>query len=557
MDRSEVMPAALSAGANLKHGLLAALLISFALNLLMLALPLYSMQVYDRVLASGHVETLLLLSGIGIFALMVLGAFEAVRTSILTRLATRFEAQLTGPVVDAALRRGVSGAQGLRDLATVRQLLAGPALTALFDAPWLPLALIASAMLHPLLALFGVVSALLLVGLAMLNTFTTRTVQSQAGQTQLQAQAMAEAIGRNADAVRSMGMTRAFHAQIGRLQAEALSSQQQMAERGGFVMGLTRVVRLTVQGGIMGLGAWLVIHNELSPGGMMAASILLGKALAPVEQMVGVGRSIGVGRDSWARLKSLLAGVPDQARTSLPIPLGRLSLEGVTVRTHDGRPLLRGVSFKIEPGDCLAVVGASGAGKSTLCRVLAGLSIPDGGSIRLDGATLDQYPRDELGRSLGYLPQEPMLFAATVAANIGRMQPDALPEEIVAAARLAGAHEMILRLPQGYDTRLADGGAPLSGGQRQLLGLARALFGRPRLVILDEPNANLDTQGDAALMSALAGLKEAAVTTVIVSHRPYALQRADHVLVMEDGAIKRFGPREQVMAALVRPARAA
>jgi ABC-type protease/lipase transport system fused ATPase/permease subunit len=219
-----------------------------------------------------------------------------------------------------------------------------------------------------------------------------------------------------------------------------------------------------------------------------------------------------------------------------------VSLDGVTLRAPDGRPLLRNVGFAVSAGDCLAIVGASGAGKSTLCRVLTGLALPDAGTARLDGATLDQYPQDELGRAVGYLPQEPMLFAATVAQNIARMQQDAPADAIVAAARLAGAHDMILRLPQGYDTRLSEGGAPLSGGQRQLLGLARALYGQPRLVVLDEPNANLDTAGDAALMTALAGLKEAGVTTVIVSHRSYALQRADHVLVLEEGAVKRFGP---------------
>ncbi|HEX2526756.1 MAG TPA: type I secretion system permease/ATPase, partial [Geminicoccus sp.] len=497
MRRPDETNADISPVRALRNGLLPALAASFALNLLMLALPLYSLQLYDRVLSSGHVETLLLLSGIGLFALLALGAFEAVRNSILARLAIRFEAQMTGPVVEAALERGVSGAQGLRDLGVVRQMMAGPAITALFDAPWLPLALIASAMLDPSLAIFGLASAVLLMALALLNARITRTSQARAGQAQIEAQVTADAIGRHADAIRSMGMAASFHHRIGSLQAEALLAQQQMSERGGLVMGVTRVVRLAVQGGIMGLGAWLVLQNELTPGGMMAASILLGKALAPVEQMVGVWRQVALGRESLERLRQLLDRAPMPARTSLPEPKGRLALEGVTLHAADGRPLLRNISLALAEGDCLAVVGASGAGKSTLCRVLTGIATPEAGCARLDGAALEHYPRDELGRSVGYLPQEPMLFAATVAQNIARMQPDAPAEGMVAAAKMAGAHEMILRLPQGYDTRLADGGAPLSGGQRQLLGLARALYGRPRLVVLDEPNANLDSQGDA------------------------------------------------------------
>ncbi|MFL5338252.1 MAG: ATP-binding cassette domain-containing protein, partial [Geminicoccaceae bacterium] len=313
-----------------------------------------------------------------------------------------------------------------------------------------------------------------------------------------------------------------------------------------------------VQVGVMGLGAWLVLRSELSPGAMLASSILVSKALAPVEQMVGTWKTVGGARDSWGRVRELLAAkVAPAAAVSLPPATGRLTVEQATVHGQDGRVLLQDIGFELEPGDCLAVVGPSGAGKSTLARLLTGVTAPSAGTVRLDGAQLEHYPPAELGRQVGYLPQDAMLFAGTVAENIARMaeQPDAAA--VVAAARLAGAHEMILRLGDGYATRLADGGAPLSGGQRQRLGLARAVFGDTRLLVLDEPSAHLDGSGEAALTSTLARLKQAGATVILITHRPQALQRADRVLVLEDGKISRFGPRESVLPALIRPARAA
>ena len=323
-------------------------------------------------------------------------------------------------------------------------------------------------------------------------------------------------------------------------------------------MGVTRALRLWVQIGVMGLGAWLVLRSELTTGAMLASSILLSKALAPVEQMVGTWRTIGGSRESWRRVRDLLTtGADTPARVSLPQATGRLTVEAASVHGNGGRVLLRDVGFALEPGECLAVVGPSGAGKSTLARLLAGVVNPAEGAVRLDGARLDHYPHAELGAQVGYLPQEAMLFAGTVAENIARMAEAPDSAAVVEAARLAGAHEMILRLSDGYATRLADGGAPLSGGQRQRLGLARAVFGAPKLIVLDEPNAHLDGQGEAALTSTLARLKQAGATTVLITHRPQALQRADKVLVLEDGMVSRFGPRDTVLPALVRPARAA
>ncbi|HYG88267.1 MAG TPA: type I secretion system permease/ATPase [Azospirillum sp.] len=557
MMRTRVGPWA-QAVRGLGLGLIAALAFSFALNLLMLAVPLYSMQLYDRVLGSGSIETLILLSLMTAAALAAFGAFEMVRTCLLARLASRFEAVLTRPTVEQTAQLGGSGALGLRDLAQVRQALTGPAMAALFDAPWLPLALIAVWLLHPLLALFTGVSALCLASLAVANDRVARTPQRRASSSQLEAQILTDELARKAEAVRAMGMIDAMARRIGRLHGTALAGQQLAAERGGIVMGMTRAMRLAVQAGAMGLGAWLVLSQELTPGALLASSILVSKALAPVEQMVGTWKTVMVARESWGRLQRLLATVgTEPVPMPLPTPSGRLSVEAAGVRAIDGRPLLHNVSFTLEAGECLAVVGPSGAGKSTLARLLTGVRAPDAGTVRLDGAQLDHHAPGELGRHIGYLPQDTMLFAGTVAENIARMalQPDAAA--VVEAARLAGAHDMIQRLGKGYETMLGDGGTPLSGGQRQRIGLARALYGLPCLVVLDEPNANLDGEGEAALMATLARLAEAGVTAVLITHRPQVLQRADKILVLDGGTMKSFGPRDAVLASLFRRAQAA
>lgn len=542
---------------DLRRGLVFALLLSLALNLLMLAVPIYSMQLFDRVLGSGRVETLILLTLALAMALMAFGALEAIRASLLARLATRFERRLARQAVAAAAGQGQAGAAALRDLATIRAAITGPAMTATFDAPWLPLALAALWLLHPMLAGFTAASAVVLGILAVLNDLATRKAQHRANLAQLEAQALTDAIARKAEAVRALGMLEALTVRTGRLHDTSLAGQQAAAERGGLAMGVTRALRLAVQAGIMGIAAWLALRSEIGAGAMLAASILASKALAPVEQMLGAWRTVTPARDAWRRLAGLL-GRPDAgAATRLPMPTGRVELESAAVRTADGRVLLREVSLALEPGTCLAVVGPSGAGKSTLCRLLAGVASPAIGAIRLDGATLDQYGPDELGRHLGYLPQDTMLFAGTVAENIARMAPEIDDMAVVAAARLAGAHELILRLTEGYQTRLGDGGAPLSGGQRQRLGLARALYGTPKLVILDEPNANLDTAGEAALMATLGELKAAGTTVVMATHRPQVLQRADLVLVLEGGRVADLGPRDAILAKLTRPVRAA
>ena len=545
-------------------GLAAALLFSLALSVLMLAVPLYSLQLFDRVLGSGHVETLLLLTLILCLTLAVLAGLDAVRTSLLARVGTRFAAGLERPLLEACLAGGLAGrnlaGQHFRDLATVRQAVAGPAVSALFEAPWLPLAVAAIWLLHPDLGLFAVACAVALWLLALLNEALTQRSLARAGDLALDTQGQADALARRADAVQAMGMLPTLASRFAAASGAALVLQQQAAERSGVLMGLTRATRLLAQAGVMGLGAWLVVRHELTPGGMMAASILLGRALAPVEQLLGAWRHLAAARLGAQRLRTALGEAGERAAAMpLPAPSGRLALERVTVANPaGGRPILSRIACALEPGTLLAVVGPSGAGKSTLCRLLAGCVQPSDGTARMDGVDLRHLDRAAIGRHVGYLPQDPSLFAGTIARNIARMAEAPDPAAVVQAARLAGVHELILRLPEGYDTVLADGGAPLSAGQRQRVALARAVHGDPCLVVLDEPNASLDAAGDQALQEALKALKARGATVVMVTHRPHALQLADLVMVLEEGAVSRLGPREQVIAPLLRPsARAA
>jgi PrtD family type I secretion system ABC transporter len=537
-------------------GLLWAGLFSLLLNLLMLAVPLYSLQLYDRVLGSGRVETLALLSLAAAMALVVMGVLDWVRTCLLSRIAAGFESRLFPAAVEAAYPSGAA-AQAVRDLASLRQALIGPVITALFDAPWLPLALAIIWVLHPDLAAFVGASTLLLAVLAIANDLATKRPLREAGQSQQQATSLAEALQRRREAISGLGMLETLTARLVHLGGTALARTQAAAERGGAITGLTRFVRLVVQSGVMGLGAWLVLERELTPGGMLAASILASKALAPVEQMVAMWKTVGTTRESWSRLKELLSAAPLAQRTALPTPKGQLEVEAATVRTANGRALLRDVAFKLEAGECLVVVGPSGAGKSTLCRLLAGTIEPDRGAVRLDGAQLRHYPAAQLACSMGYLPQDVGLLPGSIAENIARMADAPAAQAVLEAALLAGAHEMILRLPEGYETRLEEGGFPLSGGQRQRVGLARALYGNLRLLVLDEPNANLDGQGEAALMSVINRLKQDGVTIVIVTHRPHLLQLADKVMVLEEGVVARFGPKEGILPTLIRSTRAA
>ena len=447
--------------------------------------------------------------------------------------------------------------QGLRDLTQLRQTLSGPALTAIFDAPWLPIALGLVWLLHPELGYFGLVSAILLGVLAVTGDLVARRRLKDANVITPRAQRQVEALGRQREVVTAMGLLPHLQARFARLHDQVLILQQRASERGGMVSGVARSARLMIQAGVMGLGALLVLKGELTSGGMIASSILLSRALAPIEQMLAGWRSLVQASECWQRLRVLLAHAPaGKDALPLPPPAGAVTLDRVTY-TVDERPILKPTSLAIEPGEFIGVVGPSGAGKSTLCRLLIGVLKPSSGIVRLDGVDIATQSRSVLGPHVGYLPQHTGLFAATVAENIARLAPDPDPEGVVDAAKAAGIHDLILRLPKGYDTPLGDDGAPLSAGQRQRIGLARTIYGDPRLVILDEPNAHLDGAGETALANTLMTLKERRATVVLVTHRLNILRHADRVMVIENGEVARFGPRDAILGELIRPARAA
>ena len=531
-------------------------LISFAISVLMLAVPIFSLQVFDRVLGSGSRDTLIALVLITGLALMALGLLETVRTAVLARLSTRLGARLSPPLLAAGAQAGDPG-QGLRDLTQLRQTMSGPALTAIFDAPWLPIALTLVWLLHPVLGYFGLVSALLLTVLAVMGDVVARRRLKDANALSPKAQRQVDALGRQREVVTAMGILPNLQARFAKLHDQVLVLQQHAYERGGMVSGIARSARLMIQAGVMALGALLVLRGELTSGGMIASSILLSRALAPIEQMLSGWRSLVQASECWQRLKVLLAHAPAGMHAlPLPPPAGAVTLDRVTFNV-DERPVLRACSLSIEAGEFLGIVGPSGAGKSTLCRLMVGVLTPSAGTVRLDGVDIATQSRAVLGPHVGYLPQHTGLFAGTVAENIARMAPDPDPERVVAAAQAAGVHDLILRLPKGYDTPLGDEGAPLSAGQRQRLGLARTLYGEPKLVILDEPNAHLDGAGEQALANALAVLKEHRATVVLVTHRLNILRHADRILVMENGGIERVGARDAILGELMRPARVA
>ncbi|MGC2857259.1 type I secretion system permease/ATPase [Novispirillum sp. DQ9] len=534
--------------------------ISLCVNLLMLTGPLYMMQVFDRVLGSGHVETLLLLTALALVALLAMGLLEVARGQVLGRLGRWLDGALGAPLLGLVLRRAAAdrpaGTQPLHDLAAVRGFLAGPGVLALLDAPWVPVFLAVIWVLHPLLGLVALAAAVLLLTVAVTAEVLTRRPQEDAAEASRAAGRLAEATLRNADAARALGMEGAVLARWGRLRGAAGDSQVTVSDRGAGLVGLSKFLRAAVQIVILGAGAWLVLDGALTAGGMIAASILLGRALAPVEQAIGTWRGVVAARAAWGRLRALTdAAPPPGERMTLPAPRGTLACQGV-VHVPPGREdaVLKGVDFTLEAGKVLGIIGPSAAGKSTLCRILVGAAKPTRGHARLDGADIFAWADGDLGRHVGYLPQEVELFPGTVRETIARFDPDADPEAVVEAARAAGVHEMILALPDGYDSDIGDGGRLLSGGQRQRLGLARALYGRPRLIVLDEPSSNLDGEGEQALLAAIATARDAwGASVVMVAHGLRVLRVADMLMVLRGGVVEMMGARDEVLAAL-RPA---
>ncbi len=552
--RRELRRAALGgSGAFLSIGLF-----SFFVNLLMLTGPLFMLQVYDRVLGSRSVETLtaLLVLVAGLFALM--GVLDFARGRVAARLGAAFQAKLDARVFAAtlALTQDATGraraAAALRDLESVQKLLASPAIFALVDIPWTPIFILAIFTFHPLLGWLALGGGVFLVVIAITNqVFSFRPV-GNANVKSLSSDALADTLREHGDIVRGLGMQDTALARWQNQRQSALGAQIRSSDLTGAFSIFSKTFRFFLQSAILALGAYLVLQNQVTAGAMIASSIMLGRALAPVEQTIAQWPLILRARYGWRALAAFLASVPKPApRTVLPRPGADLRVDKIAVLPPGGGvPTLRAVSFALSPGQALGIIGPSASGKSTLARVLTGIWVPAAGTIRLDGATLDQYGPD-LGQHVGYLPQDVTLFGATIAENIARLAANPDDAAVIRAAKMAGAHEMILALPDGYDTVISGNAGRLSGGQKQRIGLARAMFGNPVLLILDEPNANLDAPGSAALNLAIREFKAGGGAVIIMAHRPAGIAECEWLMVLQDGIVRAFGPRDEVLRAQV------
>ena len=533
--------------AQLRSFVLLAGAASLVLNLALLVPSIYMMQVFDRVFSSRSVETLLMLSALAILALALGYCMDVVRARALGWSGRALDRRLSPAALASALRdaAGVSGRANtdvLRDIAQLRAFLSGTGIHALFDAPWLPIYILVIGLMHPVLGLAAALGACLLTALAIVNERLMRDRAERALRCSRETTRHAEALTRNAEVIIGMGMTRAAVGSWQVRHGQLLEAQAQLGTGSSRLSAIARMTRQGLQIVMLAIGAWLVIERHASPGIMVAATILLGRALQPVEQLIGGWKVLVEARGAWQRLSERPAMQTGQADLELPAPIGRLEVERVIFSAAAARPpLIKGVAFTLEAGESLGVIGPSASGKTTLIRLLLGIWKPQSGVIRLDGADIARWDRDALGRHVGYLPQDVELFGGTVAQNIARLGA-VDSEQVVAAARLAHAHDMILRLPDGYETQIGEAGATLSGGQRQRIAFARALYGNPRLVVLDEPNANLDAQGEAALQAALGELKARGVTTIMVGHRPALMSQLDKLAVLNEGALEAFGP---------------
>lgn len=528
-------------------------LFSAVTNLLVLAFPIYMLQVYDRVLTTAHTDTLLMLTLIVGAALLVMAIIDGLRNAMTLRIGGWLVDQL-GPVFLASgVRARLSGrstvTNPIGDLTEIRNFISTQGLTFFCDSPWVPVFVAIIWLIHPYLGMLAAGTAALLFLISIINNAATRPLLTMAGDLNAVAMRDADATARNAEAVSAMGMLPALVDRWQHNHLWVLEHLRRAGERSGILVSLTKFLRLFAQVGVLGLGALLVIRGELTAGAMIACSILLGRALAPVEMAMSAWKNFTQARLAYGRLKAQIEAFPTPPkRTLMPEPTGRLSVKGLSFEVN-GQPILRNVSFDVEPGDAVAVIGPSAAGKSTLCRFLVGLSTPTDGEVRLDDSVIQHWDPADLGPHIGYLPQSVELFAGTARENIGRM---AFGEDraIIAAARLAHAHDMIQHLPDGYETMIGDGSVGLSGGQRQRIGLARAVFGDPKLIVLDEPNANLDQAGESALAATIAELKLRGAAIVMVGHRPSTLSEATKILLLQDGRVQSFGPRDEVLAKL-------
>ena len=528
-------------------------LFSAFVNLLMLTGPLFMLQIYDRVLVSRSEATLVALVGIVAFLFLMMGLLDHARARVLARAGARFQMRLDDRVFGAILTRAgrspaerAGPAMGLEDLEAMQRFASGPGPFAFFDAPWTPVFLFVLFAFHWMLGLLAVVSGVMLLALALLNSARTSRLQAQAGDAASRAAHFAQQLRAGAEMVRGLGMRNAGIARSGALRHAALTRTVAASDRGGAFAVTSKTLRLFLQSMMLGLGAWLAILGEVTPGIMIAASILLGRALAPIDQAVAQWPVLQRAIQGRRRLAQLLQATPEEPEhMALPAPQGRLEAEGLVVVAPGAQvPAVRGVSLRVEPGQAVGITGPSGSGKSTLVRAFVGVWPPAAGEVRLGGAALDQYEETVLARHVGWLPQEVVLFEGSVAQNIARLDSDPDPETVVRAAAQAGAHEMVLGLPGGYDFQVSAGGAALSGGQRQRIALARAFFGEPVVVVLDEPDAHLDAEGRQALLRAIAAHKARGGAAVVIAHHPATFAECDAIHRMEGGTLRPVAPPE-------------
>lgn len=530
--------------------------VSMFVNLLMLVPSIYMLQLYDRVLASRSEYTLLMLTVITVILFAMLGSLELLRSRILVRVGNKLDSELSSRIFDAMFAMankfpGKASSQPLNDLTQIRQFMTGTPLFAFFDAPWMPIYVAILFLFDVYFGVFAIFAALIILSLTVINDKKTKTELEEANKVYQNSTAFVSHSLRNSEVIEAMGMRSNIKDRWMVKYLEFLNKQSNASDEAGVWSNLSKTLRMLFQSLILGLGGWLVIEGRLTPGMMIAGSIIMGRALAPLDLLTSTWKMFVNARQSYYRLESLLGDFPQiKEPTPLPAPKGNILIENLVVVPPNSQiPSIKGVTMMIPAGEIVAVIGPSAAGKSTLARTMLGVWQPYSGKVRIDSAELDHYNKEELGKHIGYLPQDIELFEGTVAENIARYN-DPDPTKVIEAAQIAGVHDMILRLPQGYDTPIGVGGATLSGGQRQRIGLARALYDYPKIIVLDEPNSNLDDLGEQALVNAILHIKQKGSTVVLVTHRPAILNITDKIALLVEGTLKMYGPSADVIAAL-------
>lgn len=526
---------------------------SYIINMLMIVPAIYMLQIYDRVLMSFSLTTLIMLTIIMLAMYLILAALEWVRSRAMIRAGNKIDSQISDRIFGVAFQRSLRGNSGsapqtFSDITTVRQFLTGQGLFAFFDAPWAPIYLVIIYIMHPMLGLFSTIAAVILIFLALITEWTSRKPLAESNKHYNSANTFANMNFRNAEVIQAMGMLENVRKHWHPKHQDFVALQAIASERAAVIQAITKFVRLSAQSLILGLGAYYVLQHEITPGMMIAGSILMGRALAPVELLIGSWKGFIAARGSYSRLEEHLAIFPaDKESMTLPAPKGNINVTGlVAIAPNTNHQILRGITFQVNPGEVVGIVGPSASGKSTLSRLLVGAWPPAAGAVRLDGAEIFHWNREELGPHIGYLPQDIELLEGTVAQNIARFG-EIDPEAVVKAAQTAGVHDMILQLPNGYETYIGEGGVILSGGQRQRIALARAIYGNPILIVLDEPNSNLDDVGETALVAAITQLKQEGRTIFVITHKTNILSTVDKLMMLTGGQLQAFGPRNEVL----------